>query len=500
MEGLPPKPGTIYLAKAAPRKIDWKRIGALLLGIALFCLVYYSPSLPDGVTGAGDPLPLTHEGKAALAVFALALTWWIFEVIPLGVTGVAIGVAQAFLLIRPAGSAFEQFMHPSVWFVFGSLVIGLAFNKTGLTKRAAYRMLTWAGERTRVVFLGCMVMTAALTHVMAHTAVAASVFPLLRAIHSLYEEDSSRPSRFGKALFISMAFTCGAASIITLLGSARGALALGIFHAFAGKEISFFRFSWYMFPLGWVMVLALWIFFIVFFPPERRVIPGLHERAKLLHSRLGPMSGAERMTVVVVAGMLALLLLQSLVPALGAVNKSAVILVSTILFFVLGILSVKDFQELPWNLVLFFGGAMSIGLCLHETGAAAWLAARYLSLLHGPAPFLLVMATALVVLLTINWMMNVAVIALAIPVGLLAASYGAATPEMMLFACLATAGMPFLLLYGSAPNVIAYGSGLFTQKEFLRVGVPASLLLMAVLALFVWKVWPAMGLSLLPAH
>ena len=46
---------------------------------------------------------------------------------------------------------------------------------------------------------------------MAHTAVVAAVFPLLMTIYALYEEDS-HPTRFGKGLFIGMAFTAGAGS------------------------------------------------------------------------------------------------------------------------------------------------------------------------------------------------------------------------------------------------------------------------------------------------
>jgi sodium-dependent dicarboxylate transporter 2/3/5 len=57
--------------------------------------------------------------------------------------------------------------------------------------------------------------------------------------------------------------------------------------------------------------------------------------------------------------------------------------------------------------------------------------------------------------------------------------------------------MPFLLLVGAAPNAIAYASGQFTTRQFFLAGIPASLLLMAVLALFVALIWPAMGMSVL---
>jgi sodium-dependent dicarboxylate transporter 2/3/5 len=57
--------------------------------------------------------------------------------------------------------------------------------------------------------------------------------------------------------------------------------------------------------------------------------------------------------------------------------------------------------------------------------------------------------------------------------------------------------MPFLLLVGAAPNAIAYNSKMFTPREFFTAGVPASLLLMGVLGLFVWAIWPMMGMPVL---
>ena len=68
---------------------------------------------------------------------------------------------------------------------------------------------------------------------------------------------------------------------------------------------------------------------------------------------------------------------------------------------------------------------------------------------------------------------------------------------MVLFASLVTAGMPFLLLVGAAPNAIAYGSRQFTTKEFFVTGLPASGMLMVVLAVFVWLIWPMMGMPVL---
>jgi sodium-dependent dicarboxylate transporter 2/3/5 len=376
----------------------------------------------------------------------------------------------------------------------------MVFTKTGLTRRLAYRMLVLVGERTSMIYLGCFVMTSALTLVMAHTAVAATVYPLFLAIHSLYTDDA-QPTRFGKGLFIGMAFVAGAGSIITLLGAARGAVAIGFFREIAGRNISFFELTWYMFPVGLVMTFLLWGYFMIYYKPERKTIPGLRERARKLHAGLGKMSGREWLTLAIVVIVVVALGVRSFLPEdhilYTVLQKSAVILVATILFYAVKILDLDDLEGTPWNIILLFGGAMSIGFCLWQTGAAKWLAIQWLTMFQEAHWLVFVMGIAFFVMLMTNFIMNVAAIAISLPVALVIAPYLNVSPEVILYASLVTAGMPFLLLVGAAPNAIAYASNQFTTKEFFTCGVPASIMMMVVLAVFVWLIWPAMGMPVL---
>ena len=280
-------------------KIDWTRLIALFTGVGLFMIVYYSPPWPDAVDPVGKHFPLPQQGKGAIAVFLLAGIWWVFEVVPIGVTSLVIGVTQALFMIRTPAKAFKDFMDPAVLFIFASLVIGLVFTKTGLTKRMAYKMLGWIGEKTTAIYLGVFVLITILTHFMAHTAVAATMYPLLLAINSLYDE-GDKPTRFGKGLFIGMAYVCGAGSIITLLGSARAIVALGFFKEMAGVDTPFYLLTYYMAPIGWLMVILLWVFFVIFFKPEKRVISGLRERVAELSKQMGPITRTEILSLVII--------------------------------------------------------------------------------------------------------------------------------------------------------------------------------------------------------
>ncbi len=482
----------------AKEPINWSRVIFLLGGLALFFIIYYCPAWPDAIDPMGKHFVLTKQAKGALAVFAVAATWWIFEVVPIGATSLLIGTLQALFLIRKPAAAFKDFMDPSVLFIFGSVVIGMVFTKTGLTKRIAYKMLSIIGERTSMIMLGCFVMTVALTHVMAHTAVAATMFPLLMAIYAMYTTET-KPTKFGKALFIGMAYVAGAGSIITLLGSARAAVALAFYKDMTGVELTPMDLTYYMMPLGWLMVFLLWGFFMVFLKPEKDRIPGLKEKATRMYKELGGMTSNEIKAALIIFFAVVMIALKSLVPALDSLDKTGLLLCSTIAFFVFGILNIDDLEEIPWNIVLLFGGAMSIGFCLWETGAAKWLAVNWLVLFQKAPAVVFILGMAFFVLVMTNFIMNVAAIAISLPVALVIAPYLGVGPQVILFSALATAGMPFFLLIGAAPNAIAYNSKQFTPGEFLKYGLMASVMLMVVLWAFVAYIWPMMGMQVLAA-
>ncbi len=91
--------------------------------------------------------------------------------------------------------------------------------------------------------------------------------------------------------------------------------------------------------------------------------------------------------------------LRSFIPALKFIDKTALILCSTILFYVFGILDLNDLEEIPWNIILLFGGAMSIGFCLWETEAAKWLAVNWLTMFKEANWFIFVMSIAFFVMI-----------------------------------------------------------------------------------------------------
>ena len=495
-QSSPDVSGQQIIVSAERLPIDPVKTIILLFGLAIFLAIYFSPPWAVAIDPSGKEFVLSHEGKAAIGLFLMAGIWWVFEVIPIGVTALAIGIFQAMFFIRPAKDAFHDFMDPSVMFIFGSIVIGLAFTRSGLTKRIAYKMLSVVGERTDMILLGALVVTAALAHLMAHTAVAATMYPILLAIYALYGE-GEKQTNFGKSLFIGMAYAAGAGSIITFLGAARGPAAAAMYEGFTGHHITFFQLTEYMFFIGWGMVFLIWFYLKTFLKPEKAVIPGLRDTVKRLSAAIGPMTLKEKLVIFIVTALVVVMSTKSFIPLLAPVDRSAVILTTTLLFFVLGVLTVKDLEEIPWNIVLLFSGAMSIGFCLWQTGAAEWMAVNWLGLLIDAHWWVFIMGIATFILIMTNFIMNVAAIAIALPVALVIAKYLGVAPEVIVYSALVVAGMPFLLLIGAAPNAIAYDSKQFTTGEFFKHGIPMSIMLLIVLGVAMVTLWPMLGMPIL---
>ena len=251
-------------------------------------------------------------------------------------------------------------------------------------------------------------------------------------------------------------------------------------------------------PFGWLSVILCWFLLLFLYKPEKESIPGLREKAGDLYKQMGPVTFKEIFVVLTVGAALTVLILQSFIPALAGINKSIPLIAAGVIFFLTKVLTVEDLEKsIPWNIVLLFSGAMSIGFALWQTGAAQWIAVNWLSMLKDAHWLIFILGIAVLMSLMTNFIMNVAAIACILPVALVMATYLGVSGEMIVYASVAMASLPFLLLVGAAPNAIAYQSRQFSTGEFFVAGIPATIMVVGLVALFALIIWPILGLSAL---
>ncbi len=474
-------------------KKNWTRLIAILGGIGVFTVIYCSPPWPDAVDHMGKTLSLSWQGKGAIGILLFACVWWIFEAVPIGVTGLAIGIIQALFMIRPAKEAFNDFMDPAVVFVIGCMVVGSVFTKTGISKRFIYKMMRIAGQETTTIYLGIFALIAILAHFMSYTVVAATMYPVLVVIYNLYG-DCNQTSKFGRGLFMGMAYACGIGGIVTLLGSAHIIVGIRFLKEIAGVDTPFALYTYYMAPVAWLMIFSLWLLFVIFLEPEKFYIPGLRDQVHIWNRSMGPITRKEIVSLVIILFTIASMGLQGIVPYLPMIDKSAIILLATVMFFVFNVLNIADIELIPWNTILSLSGSMSLGYCLWKTGASAWIATNAAPLFQSEHWLVFVLGVGFFVMLAINFLMNVAVIACFLPVALLMSKQLGIAPDVVMYVTLVAGSMPFLIVNSAASNSIAYDSKQFTSRQFLKFGCVASFVLMLVLAIACLVIWPSMGM------
>jgi len=296
-------------------------------------------------------------------------------------------------------------------------------------------------------------------------------------------------SRYGRALFLALAWGAVIGGIATLLGGARNPLAIAILYQTTGETIDFFEWMRAGVPL------CLALLGITAFALDRLAAPDPVDIApcrEILRRKLaeaGPLSRSERrLAWIAVATIVAW---STLGHTLGLAQISVLSAVALFVFRVTDWASVEE--NVNWGIIIMYGGAVALGSALVESGTAHWLAELVAS--HASLSPLGVLALlAVVTLVLTEGISNSAAVAVVLPIALSLAEYeGLHAPRVIVFVVALPAGLAFCLPMGSPPNAIAYSAGYFKLRDILALGLVLKAVgLLLLLALLRW-VWPHAG-------
>ena len=309
---------------------------------------------------------LEPTGQSALAIIALAVVFWITDVLNAGITAL---LALGLLITArvPSSVALGGFAGGAFWILVCVLFFGTAMDKTGLARRISYRILmtfppTYPGILCAFMLIG-FVLTLGVPSMTVRTAIMVPIaFALVQAIKL------PLPSP-GAALIVlgtfQMAVLPGCA---ILTGSLWGPFIAGLF-ATAGIPLTWF---------GYARVLALptviWcgmvvaVNLLVLRPPPAAGMSRDVVRVEM--QRLGPMGRAERLTAVIVAVAITAWAAQ---PWHG-VPPEAIGMVALAALFATGVLVPADIGTgIPWALAIFVGGMLSLTTVMNAYAINVWL-------------------------------------------------------------------------------------------------------------------------------
>ena len=91
---------------------------------------------------------LATDAQAALAVFMMVwmVSWWIFEVVPLGVTALIPMVLMPFLGVVDLKAISVHYSNPVIYLFLGGFILARGLEKTRLNERIALRILKITGK------------------------------------------------------------------------------------------------------------------------------------------------------------------------------------------------------------------------------------------------------------------------------------------------------------------------------------------------------------------
>ena len=168
-----------------------------------------------------------------------------------------------------------------------------------------------------------------------------------------------------------------------------------------------------------------------------------------------------------------------LLPALGIISLFQSLLM---LFVFLLLTKVILFGELKRainiGLITIMGGALTIGVAMDKSGAAEYIATEGLSVLKPLGPIGILAGVYLITNVLAAYMTNIAAVSIILPIAISFAQVNGFDVMPFVF-CVAFAGSKtFLTPIGYQTNLMVYGPGGYSFKDYLRFGFPLTAIFM----------------------
>lgn len=154
----------------------------------------------------------------------------------------------------------------------------------------------------------------------------------------------------------------------------------------------------------------------------------------------------------------------------------------------------QAYRAIEWRAIFLIAGMLPLGVAMHDTGAAAWVAEQVLSVTGDAGPWPVIFSLyALTAVSTVVIPPAVLVVIMA-PVVLSAMADMGYAPETAMMAMAIGAAASFMSPISHPANILVMGPGGYRFADYLRVGVPLTLVVFAMVIIvlpFIWPLQPA---------
>lgn len=463
-----------------------------------------------------DLKPGNPQVTYTLAIAFLMAVWWVTEVIPLAATALVPIVLFPLFGIMNGKAVSASYVNDVIFLFIGGFIVALAMQKWNLHKRIAIRILMVTGTSPLRILLGFMVATAFLSMWISNTATTMMMVPILLSIVSKLEEhvDKEELAKYSVGLLLGVAYSASIGGIATLVGTPPNPAFLEIFRIMfpKGPEISFS--TWFIFalPITVIFFVFTWQYLYWIYKPKSSFEALKNISFKQQYKDLGAMSAEERRVMVVFVALVVLWLTRTglnlgsidipgwseLLAHPKYINDGTVAIAMGLILFVIpaknkGTQKLMDWhtsKELPWGIVLLFGGGFALAHGFKTSGLSLWFGEQ----LQGAAdlnPFLIIGIIAFLTTFLTELTSNTASIQMLLPVlAGLSVSIGI-NPLILMLPATISASMAFMLPVATPPNAIIFASHRVRILEMTKTGFVLNLVgvIIVTFMTYYWGAW-----------
>ena len=484
-----------------------KKIG-FFLGPLLFLGAYFSPLLPQN--------PRAHD---LLSIFLLIVVWWVTECIPIPITALLIPVFLTAFRICSVRDAFAPFTNPIIMLFLGSFVLARAMCVHGMDQKLAYSVLSFKGianKKTKILFsLGLTSVFLSLW--ISNTATTAMMYPIALGILDSFREDKQEKTRtsFNVVLLLALAYSASIGGIGTPIGSPPNLIAISMLERLVDYRVTFFQ--WMV--IGFLIMFPM--YFVLFFLMKGKLKKNTSggDKTKVIFplpdKPSSPRSRAQRNVLIAFSVTVFLWIFPGFVSLVWGREASlyvwfhdhfpesvAAIIGASLLFFLPVkltkgefTLSLKEAMRIDWGTLLLFGGGLSMGFQMFETGLADAIGKFFISIGGSSASLTLItlLSVTFSVFLT-EVTSNTASANMLIPIIIAISNAASINPLPPVLGSAIGCSFAFMLPVATPPNAIIYGSGMIRLPQMMRIGFWLNVAGIIIIWLSIRFLAPSLGL------
>ena len=444
----------------------------LVLGLLAALAVYFA------MRSAG----LDSVIATTAAITTLTAFWWVSEALSIPATSLIPIIGFPLFGVLSAAEAAAGIGSDVVILLMGGFMMAKGLEKSGVHRRLALGILHSVGAQGgKRIVIAFMLAGALLSMWISNTATALMLMPIALAVLGHLKDD-----RLATPVVLGVAFACNIGGIATLVGTPVNIVFAGVYEGVAGEEYSFLR--WMKIGLP---IVAIGLPIMMFWLTRNVKATGKIEL---------PSSGAWRLEekrVLSVFVITVLLWVFRNGPYGGwsgilentQARDSTVALISVLAMFLIPsgnskgdhLLNWKWAGDIPWGMLLLFGGGITIANAFQSSGLAVLVGNQLAETVTLP-PYLLILVICLSVTFLTEMTSNTATTTLLMPILAATAVATDIAPELLMIPAAISASCAFMLPVATTTNAIAYGSGKTTTKQMAKEGFALNILMAFVIS------------------